>query len=261
MPKRTIFVRDADLVLWQRAEVASGTNLSAFVSAALREYLEREEFKSAAIEIDLHGPVTERALFVWASRDPDRRAAWGTSFSSDGTGPDQAKALIAQLQRDPTVRSIDLEERRSYNDGWVDRRLIETWSSREYFEKDRTADISARVMKGRINASDDSQELEVPMNFARGGAPLTRRFRGVWLIRPGESFHNAHDGDGKLRYAVGISDAGRLVFYARHVDREVDDSLRFFTSFDSASEVLPAPVMQEVRERLHNGAYVERLDV
>lgn len=260
MPKRTIFVRDADLVLWQRAEVASGTNLSAFVSAALREYLEREEFKSAALEIDVHGPVTERALFVWASRDPDHMAAWGTSFSSDGTGPDQANALIAQLRRDPTVVSIEFEERRAYKDGWVDRRVMETWSSSDS-KKERTADIQARVIKGRVNGSDDLQELEVPMNFARGGAPLTKRFRGVWLIRPSESFHKAHDGDEKLRYAAGISDAGRLVFYVWHVEREVDDSLRFFPSFDSASEVLPPQVMQEVRERLHNRAYVESLDI
>jgi hypothetical protein len=128
MPKRTIYVRDADLPLWERAERASGANLSAFLTAALRAYLETEEFKEMAIQIQSHGPVVKKVLYVWASHDGPAGSAWGTSFEADGTGPDQAMALVEQLRRDSTVRNIELEERQVFADNWVGRHSVRTWN-------------------------------------------------------------------------------------------------------------------------------------
>jgi hypothetical protein len=128
MPKRTIYVRDADTAMWDRAEAIAGNNLSAFLAAALKHYLDEQEFKEIAMQIEQHGPVTKRVLHVWGSRVDDARTAWGTSFDSDGTGPDQAAALVVRMKADPTIRNIEVEERRVYTDNWVDRRPLEQWS-------------------------------------------------------------------------------------------------------------------------------------
>jgi hypothetical protein len=128
MPKRTVYVRDADLPLWDRAEKASGANLSAFLTDALRAYLETEEFQEVEMQIESHGPVVNRVLFVWASHEGPSGRAWGTSFEADGTGPDQAMALVEQLRRDSTVRHIELEERQVFADKWVGRQSVRTWN-------------------------------------------------------------------------------------------------------------------------------------
>ena len=128
MPKRTVFIRDGDVPMWERAERAAGPNLSAFLSEALRAYLDREEFKEMSMQIEKHGEVTKRILYVWGSRQDDGRTAWGTSFASDGTGPDQAQALVRQMQNDSSIHHIEMEERRVYADRWVDRRPLVEWT-------------------------------------------------------------------------------------------------------------------------------------
>ena len=43
MPNKTIYVSDADLPVYQRAQELAGDNLSAAISAALRRYVDVEE--------------------------------------------------------------------------------------------------------------------------------------------------------------------------------------------------------------------------
>jgi EXLDI family protein len=50
MPNKTIYVSDADLPLYQRAQELAGGNLSAVISEALRRYVEREEARGAGFD-------------------------------------------------------------------------------------------------------------------------------------------------------------------------------------------------------------------
>jgi EXLDI family protein len=50
MPNRTIYVADADLPIFERAQQLAGGNLSATIAAALRRFVEREEARRAGFE-------------------------------------------------------------------------------------------------------------------------------------------------------------------------------------------------------------------
>ena len=127
MPKRTIYIKDSDFPVWQQAAQVAGDNLAGFIARALHDYLAKDEFREMRAQIDLHGTVIKRILFVWGSRLEAGNTAWGTSFASRGTGPDQAQNLIARMKSDPEIRAVELEERRVYEDDWIDRRTLESW--------------------------------------------------------------------------------------------------------------------------------------
>jgi hypothetical protein len=59
MPKKTIYVRDADQELWERAEQLAGGSLSGLLADALRRYVDEEELKEETnmetIEVRLGG--------------------------------------------------------------------------------------------------------------------------------------------------------------------------------------------------------------
>ncbi|WP_069804766.1 EXLDI protein [Thermogemmatispora onikobensis] len=55
MPNRTIYVADADLPIFEKAQRLAGGNLSATIAAALRRFVEREEARQAGF-----GEVTVR---------------------------------------------------------------------------------------------------------------------------------------------------------------------------------------------------------
>lgn len=128
MGKRTIYVRDADTPMWRRAEQIAGPNLSNFLAEALREYLQRDEFREVSMKIDRHGEVVKVVRHIWGSPEPDGRSAWGTSFETDGTGPEQAAALVEAMKSDPEINHIMVEDRRVFADNWVDRRVLEEWT-------------------------------------------------------------------------------------------------------------------------------------
>ncbi len=50
MPNRTIYVADADLPIFEKAQRLAGGNLSATIVAALRRFVEREEARQAGFE-------------------------------------------------------------------------------------------------------------------------------------------------------------------------------------------------------------------
>ncbi|MBX5450307.1 EXLDI protein [Thermogemmatispora sp.] len=50
MPNRTIYVADADLPIFEKAQQLAGGNLSATIAAALRRFVEREEARRAGFE-------------------------------------------------------------------------------------------------------------------------------------------------------------------------------------------------------------------
>ena len=50
MPKVTLYVKDADEAIWERARKIAGESLSAIVSQALAEYVAAQEQKAAALE-------------------------------------------------------------------------------------------------------------------------------------------------------------------------------------------------------------------
>jgi hypothetical protein len=128
MPRKTVYVRSGDEPLWERAEKLASGNFSAFLTAALREYLAKSEVNPMEHMTAVHGAVTKRLLYVWGSQYPDGKSAWGTSFDTMGSGPEQAAALVERMKRDPNSRNIQLEERRVYADNSVDREPLEEWT-------------------------------------------------------------------------------------------------------------------------------------
>ena len=80
MPNKTIYVRDGDRALWERAEQLAGSSLSRLLADALRAYIKLEEQREATradrterIVVDTHD-VQERLMrkaFVgrWLVRD------------------------------------------------------------------------------------------------------------------------------------------------------------------------------------------------
>jgi hypothetical protein len=60
VPNKTIYVKESDTELWERAERLAGGSFSALITEALRRYVEEEEQKEQAgmesIEVDVWGP-------------------------------------------------------------------------------------------------------------------------------------------------------------------------------------------------------------
>ncbi len=80
VPNKTIYVREADTELWDKAEKLAGGSVSSLITEALRRYVEEEERRDQSgmetIEIDLWGQHERpyRAKFIgrWLVHpDPD----------------------------------------------------------------------------------------------------------------------------------------------------------------------------------------------
>ncbi len=60
MPNKTIYIREADLEVWEQAEALAGGSVSALITEALRRYVEEERRKESTgietITVDLWGP-------------------------------------------------------------------------------------------------------------------------------------------------------------------------------------------------------------
>jgi hypothetical protein len=60
VPNKTIYIREADAEVWQRAEKLAGDSVSALITDALRRYVEEEELKERtgmeSIEVEFWGP-------------------------------------------------------------------------------------------------------------------------------------------------------------------------------------------------------------
>jgi hypothetical protein len=70
VPNKTIYIREADTELWEKAEVLAGGSVSALLTEALRRYVEEEEQRERtgmeSIEVELWGPEERpyKATFV-----------------------------------------------------------------------------------------------------------------------------------------------------------------------------------------------------
>jgi hypothetical protein len=70
VPNKTIYVKEGDTELWERAERLAGGSFSGLITEALRRYVEEEEQKEQtgmeSIEVDLWGPEERpyQAAFV-----------------------------------------------------------------------------------------------------------------------------------------------------------------------------------------------------
>jgi len=124
MPKRTIYVRDDDSELWERAEALSEGNLSNLLSVALKDFVARKE---ANMQFEDHGAITKTVLFVWGSHSTDGRFASGTSFDSGEMGSVRAEDRVRALKLDPSIANVQLEERRVFEDGWITRAPLDEW--------------------------------------------------------------------------------------------------------------------------------------
>jgi hypothetical protein len=124
MPKRTIYVREEDVSLWERADSFAAGNLSGLLATALKEFVARKEAEG---QVGDHGLIAKRTVHVWGSHSRDGRYAVGTSFEADAVGSAHAGNLIATLQADPSIAHVAIEEERLFADGWVNRVPLEEW--------------------------------------------------------------------------------------------------------------------------------------
>lgn len=83
MPKKTIYVRESDMPLWEEAEKLGG-NVSGLIADALRRYVEEEKRRKETgmkmIEVDVSGhPASQRVRF---------EGRWLVEPDQDRTRPD-----------------------------------------------------------------------------------------------------------------------------------------------------------------------------
>ena len=71
MPKITLYVKDADQGIWDKARSLSGDSLSGFVTTALRRHLHQEERRAAA-ETAFSNRIQEIELEVWGAVNEHR---------------------------------------------------------------------------------------------------------------------------------------------------------------------------------------------
>jgi hypothetical protein len=129
MPRKTIYIREADTSLWERAEDLADGSLSAFLTEKIREFVaqkEAEARKPSPLTVD-HGRETKRVLYLWASQQDPAGAMWGTSFGADSMGQIHVATLMETLKRDAATQLIEIEERVVYTDGWVTNSPRERW--------------------------------------------------------------------------------------------------------------------------------------
>jgi len=78
MPRKTIYVRDADASLWERAEELAEGSISASLTDKVREFVSKKELEArtpSPLTLD-HGAVTNRLLYLWASQQDQSGAMW-----------------------------------------------------------------------------------------------------------------------------------------------------------------------------------------
>jgi hypothetical protein len=145
VPNKTIYVREADTELWERAEELAGGSVSGLIADALRRYVEEEEQKEQmdmeTIEVELAG----RRGFGWEETSYDAQfvGQWLLNPDPDETRTGEpgydagAYYGVALTQRGKIAVYV-----RHCNDGFAPE--LHTYSSFEEAERDgEPADILA----------------------------------------------------------------------------------------------------------------------
>lgn len=89
MPRVTLYVREADQEVWERAKALAGgeESLSAVVSEALRQYVERWERQEKAREkLQQQMEPIELKVNAWRGNEPDHRRTYRVRFTGTLVG-------------------------------------------------------------------------------------------------------------------------------------------------------------------------------
>ena len=93
MPNKTIYIREADTELWEKAEQLAGGSVSALLTEALRRYVEEEELREhtgmETIEVGLWGPEERPYPVQFVGRwllypDPDETRTGEPGYDAGG---------------------------------------------------------------------------------------------------------------------------------------------------------------------------------
>jgi EXLDI family protein len=123
LPNRTIYVADADLPIFEKAQQLAGGNLSATIAAALRRFVEREEARRAGFEeVTVRvGKIAHVYKRFWG-----RLLARGLSRQ-----PERSREMIYRIYQTPKGKfAVHLRE----GPDWSDWRYWsqQTWLRREW---------------------------------------------------------------------------------------------------------------------------------
>jgi EXLDI family protein len=111
VPNKTIYVSDADLALYQRAQELAGDNLSAAIAAALRRYVDIEEGRREGFDdiIVRVGPKPGRKvrftgvlLGEWVNTSPSRVETFRVYGGRTGK-------FVVHIERSPAYTVVDAE--------------------------------------------------------------------------------------------------------------------------------------------------------
>lgn len=113
MPKVTLYVKDADAPLWERARQLAGDSLSSIVSRALAAYVEEQERRAAAQSALERGAATV-TLEVEPDEGPSRKVRFTgvlayegeESIHQDAYVTTSGKVVIAHFIDDGQIGSL-----------------------------------------------------------------------------------------------------------------------------------------------------------
>lgn len=155
VPNKTIYIREADAEVWERAEKLAGGSVSALITEALRRYVEEEQQKEQTgmeqIEVEFWGPEDRpyQAAFVgrWLLWPDETETRTGEPGYDAG-----AYYGVALTRRGDIAVYI-----RHVNDGFAP--ILTTYKSFEEAEKEGTpgdilAIAAAEISDGYVQTLD-----------------------------------------------------------------------------------------------------------
>ena len=109
-----------------------------------------------------HGAVLRANLVVNSSDAASGGVTIGRVFPADGPGPDQARARVQELKRDPNVIRIEVLEASVFADGVSSRSWVEIWERGPVYEcQPLTVGGSFPDVPLRVRRTTQGEEAEI----------------------------------------------------------------------------------------------------
>jgi len=215
-PNKTLYVRDEDVSIWERAEKAAKAarqSVSTIAAAALRAYLPTIESTETATRQATPVPLYPNVLQV-VSRE---------------------MALDPGILADPVITDGPILEWTKF--GWRLHFLRADGEQDDYMVCDRnwSTDNAITAARSYLDAiyQNTGKVGEITVNMRDDdGREWTEAFRGRWLVEPGDD--NRGTDDAGACYGIALTAKGKIAVYAYHVNDKWPPALEVFGSLDEA---------------------------
>lgn len=221
-PSKTLYVRDEDVSIWERAEKAAKAtrqSVSTIVATALQAYLSTTETTEATTRQPTHVPRYPNVIQV-----VPREMALNPGIHDDF---DITKGPILEWTKD----------------GWRLRFLLADGEQDDYlfpernWSTDKAITAAARHLDAIYQYTGRIGEIvlnDIVVNmWDAAGRVWIEGFRGRWLIEPADD--NRGTIDAGACYGIALTVKGKIAVYAYHVNDKWPPVLEVFDSLDEAA--------------------------